>query len=284
MLKLLLGFVLISWHSFACENGKGFLPENRLRIPSSMKSGLTSEQYQEAIDRVVKIYAPVVKSQGAELVIERLWESDTVNAGTLRTDNGTKWVVRLYGGFARHPFITQDGYTLVICHEIGHHIGGAPKKISEKGPIWSSTEGQADYFATLKCLRKVFRQDDNIEVIKDMDIPATVRTECETSFKKDWEQALCMRTSMAGLSVAMVNADGRQLPMPSLEIVDPTVVENTQSDHPVPQCRLNTYFEGSICQVSSFKNVSQTDEVPGTCHEKENFTRGLRPACWFKSK
>lgn len=282
MLKFALGFILISAQCFACEDGKGFLPNNRMKIPSSMKSGLTSEQYNEAIDRVIKVYSPIVKSQGADLVIERLWDSDTVNAGTLR--DGSKWIVRLYGGFARHPFITQDGFMLVICHEIGHHIGGAPKKVIDSAPFWSSTEGQSDYFATLKCLRKVFRHDENEEIIQSMEVPTTVRAECETSFSNSKEQALCIRTSMAGLSVAMVNADGRQLPMPSFDVTDPTVVDVTQNDHPVPQCRLNTYFEGSVCEVPSTKAVSQSNENTGTCNQKDNFTRGLRPSCWFKAK
>jgi Zn-dependent protease with chaperone function len=54
----------------------------------------------------------------------------------------------MFGGLARDPLVTKDGFSAVICHEIGHHIAGAPRK----GFSWASNEGQADYFATTKCL------------------------------------------------------------------------------------------------------------------------------------
>ncbi len=286
MLKLFLCLFFSITSTLACtEVGTGFLPPNNLKHPVQFKhSGLSEDLYHEAIDKVLKVYYPIVKKRGAELVMERKWESETVNAGTLRANEGKKWIVNLYGGFARHPFITQDGYILVICHEIGHHIGGAPKKVyPERGPIWASTEGQSDYFATLKCMRKIFRHENNMEIIRTLDIPENIRSECELSFKRDWEVALCLRTSMAGLAVAKVNADSRRVPLPELEILDSNIVEMTRNDHPEPQCRLNTYFQGSICTLPSTKSVSQIDEVRATCHPKLNFTRGLRPSCWFKA-
>ncbi len=276
--------LLISLAAFPCtEPGKGFLPKNNLKIPVNYKfAGLTKEQYDQSIDRVLKIYGPVVKKLDAELIMDRKWEDETVNAGTFRDESGKHWHINLYGGFARHPLITQDGYTLVICHELGHHIGGAPKKVFSQGVIWSSAEGQADYFATLKCLRKVFVKDDNAQIVKEMEIPESVRTECKKSFPKENDNALCLRTSMAGLSVARVNADGRDIPPPDLEMIDPNVVGTTNTAHPEPQCRLNTYFQGAICPIPAYTNVSQTDEVKATCHPKSGYDRGLRPSCWYK--
>lgn len=287
MLKILLVLSLIPLSSLACtEPGTGFLPPHSLRLPPDPKAqGISREEYDAIIDKVLRIYAPVARRHGAKLQIERKWESDTVNAGTFRASNGKKWVVNLYGGFARHPYVTVDGYALVICHEIGHHIGGAPKKsYPESGPIWASTEGQSDYFATLKCLRKVFRRDDNRQIVSTMEVPESVRTECQDSFRREWEVSLCIRTSMAGLSVARVNADIRRVPLPELEAVDPNVVEVTSNNHPEPQCRLNTYYQGSICPVPSTRSVSQSGEVRGTCHEALHFSKGLRPACWYKPK
>ncbi len=284
MLRLLLCLVLISSYSIACtEPGEGFLPPNNLKFPISKKTGLTVEQYHEAIDKVLKTYTPIARKYGATIVMQRKWESETVNAGTYREDQGKRWIMNLYGGFARHPSITQDGYMLVVCHEIGHHIGGAPKKYyPERGKIWASTEGQSDYFATLKCLRKVFRKDNNIEIVSQLDVPENIRKECAISFSTEDEIALCTRTSMAGLSVAKVNADGRGLPVPDLEVVDNNIVDSTTNNHPVPQCRLNTYYQGSICTIPSTRSVSQVDEVRATCHPKREYTRGLRPECWFK--
>lgn len=282
LLPALFLFSLQSTNSLSCTNGLGFLPENDMRIPVSDKnSGLSESQYHQVIDKVEKIYAPIAKEYGALLKIDRKWESEIVNAGTYRDAGGSHWHINLYGGFPRHPAITEDGYALVICHELGHHIGGAPKKIINGKRFWASTEGQSDYFATLKCLRRVFGQEDNIGAIAKMKIPAIVREECE-HFPTEWERALCIRTSLAGLSVASVNADSRKVPVPEFEMTDPKVVESTYDGHPIPQCRLDTYFQGSVCEVPSFRNLSQTDEVLNTCHESLSHTKGLRPLCWYR--
>jgi hypothetical protein len=286
MLRLLLCLSLLPLKALACtEPGTGFLPDNHKKIPVSViNTGLTEAEYNAVIDKVANVYSPIVRRYGGVLQVERLWQSDTVNAGTLRRNDGKTWVLNLYGGFARHPDITPDGYMLVICHEIGHHIGGAPKKVYDSGISWSSTEGQADYFATLKCLRRVLRKDDNITLMQDVSVPEGIRTECQRSFPVATDAALCMRTAIAGMSVARVNAAIREIPAPDIDVTDSTIVAGTINDHPVPQCRLNTYYQGSLCPVSYVLSVSQTDEVKGTCHQSLDYKIGLRPSCWYKSK
>lgn len=280
---LLLSALIFSSPADSCIDGKGFLPENGLRIPISDKNtGLTEAQYHAVIDKVEKVYAPIVKSYGGLLKIDRKWESDVVNAGTYRDEGTYHWHINLYGGFPRHPLITEDGYALVICHELGHHIGGAPKKIINGTRIWASTEGQSDYFATLKCLRKVFAEEDNIAAIAKLNVPEVVKEECD-HFPSEWEKALCIRTSLAGQSVSSVNADSRKVPLPEFEFSDPKTVDSTYGGHPEPQCRLDTYFQGSVCEVPSFKSVSQTYDATNTCHVSHSHTRGLRPNCWYKS-
>lgn len=271
-----------SVHGFTCTDGTGFLPPNNLSIPSSVKnSGLSHSEYNAVIDKVLRVYRPIAWSYGGNLKVNRKWESDVVNAGTYREDNTNNWILNLYGGMARHPLITPDGYASVVCHEIGHHIGGAPKKIIHDKKIWASTEGQSDYFATLKCLRKVFRKDDNKKIIEAMHVPSKVRSSCEEAFPTKWEHALCIRISMAGLSISNVMAQSRELPLTDFETPDQTMVDTTTNYHPVPQCRLDTYFQGAICEVSSRKDVSQKNEVTGTCHKKLKHENGLRPACWY---
>jgi hypothetical protein len=268
---------------FACSiDGKtGFLPPNDIEIPPHQKAGLSIQEFHEVIDQVEAIYNPIVTSHGSALKIQRMWENPRVNAGTLQLENGKVWQINLYGGFARHPSLTPDGFALVICHELGHHLGGAPKK---KIPTWSSFEGQSDYFATLKCLRLVFQKQDNIAAIAEMDIPSKVSQRCTSSFSVEWEAALCIRTTMAGLSVASVSADIQKEPIPSTDRFDATIVEESQEKHPLAQCRLDSYFEGSVCEVSSYVKVSQIDEVPGTCHPASGHTTGTRPLCWFKPR
>ena len=69
------------------------------------------------------------------------------------------WEVHMYGGLARHQAVTADGFALVVCHELGHHLGGAPQKVDWFGRLrWASNEGQADYWGTAKCFRKLLEE------------------------------------------------------------------------------------------------------------------------------
>lgn len=270
-LRLLLLASLITSPTFAT-----ILPENTMSIPILDKNeGLSEQQYNDVIDKFEKIYTPIVEATGNNLKIQRLWTSPTVNAGTLRS--GRNWILKMYGGYARHPLATEDGYTLVLCHELGHHLGGVPRK---RG--WPSVEGQADYFALLKCMREVFKKDDNESVIARVVVPEEIKKRCSRAFEEPSQAAICIRTTLAGLANAAVSASIRHTEVPKVETPDTSIVEETYEAHPKPQCRLDTYFQASLCTVRSTRRLGD-DEVKGACHEATGFTEGLRPACWFKS-
>jgi hypothetical protein len=270
--------------ALACSvDGKsGFLPENDLRIPVGMKSlgGLTLAQSNAAIKKVEVIYAPVVANMGGHLVINRDWNDDEVNAYARR--DGKTWSVNMTGGIARYPTMTPDALALVVCHELGHHIGGAPKK--KIGNLWSGAEGQADYFAALKCLRHVFLHDDNARIVKGLRAPSALVSACTRSHGSSPERDICVRIGMAGQAVGVLFQQlGKESPI-SFTTPDKSKVAQTFEQHPAAQCRLDTYFQGAICEKSMNENVSQSDEVRGTCHRLNGDRIGLRPACWFKSK
>lgn len=283
----------------ACSiDGKeGFLPENDLYLPAGMKgiNTITEAEFNTAIDKVESIYAPIVSNMGGKLSIERKWSDGTVNA--YASQSGSTWKVAMFGGLARHNTITADGMSLVVCHEIGHHIGGAPKKGGSttgggwwggsSGGVnsWASNEGQADYFSGLKCLRKAFLNDNNVAIVAAMEIPKALRDACTKQNKGDKEDtALCLRIGMAGKSVSNLFADLGKLPETKFETPDSKVVSTTDHNHPKAQCRLDTYFQGALCEVSFNEDVSQKEEVKGTCHPSLGHKVGTRPLCWFKPK
>lgn len=274
----LLGILL----NTAVANDCNFFPEHNIHILVSDKNeGLSEKQFNLVIDKVEAVYRPLIEELGFVLTVNRLWYDSRVNAGA--TKKGSEWIINMYGGFARHRSISEDGFALVLCHEFGHHIGGAPKKkASPEEPKWSTTEGQADYFATLKCLRKVFQKEDNQRIVSALKIPPIIKEKCSASFKSEEEILLCMRSSLAGIDVANISSDIRREPQPDLETPDTTVVTSTYAEHPKPQCRLDTYFQGAICEMSFLRPVSSVEEVRGTCHPNKGHTQGLRPSCWFK--
>lgn len=275
--------VMTSATSFACDikGHTGFAPENNLKISVNDKAtnGMTEERFNSIISRVEKVYSPIVKTKGGNLQIERKWTDETVNAYAQRT--GSTWSVSMFGGLARHQLVTDDGFMLVVCHELGHHLGGAPKKGGWSG-AWASNEGQADYFGAMKCIRRVLEKDDNSTIVSKMKVDQDVVEKCSTIYKSENEVALCQRISMAGKSLALLLGDLGGSPNVAFTTPDKSVVAKTNDNHPAAQCRLDTYYNGILCDKSYDIDVDDKNPVTGVCVKKDGYTYGARPLCWYK--
>lgn len=278
---LLLLFFIFQNNAFACgEDGGGFMPENDMYISvdAEAQNDMTEERFNEIIDKVADVYRPIIKKKWGILKITRKWKNGTVNANALRL--GPVYLVNMYGGLARHKDITDDGFALVVCHELGHHLGGAPKN---SFPMkWASNEGQSDYWGQMKCFRKVFGNDDNRTIVKNMDVNPYAAVMCEKAWTNEDDIALCKRSAMAGLSLAKLLSFGRATV--SFAAPDPTVVRETYDRHPAAQCRLDTYFQAGLCDISENEDVSKKDPNVGTCNRRDGHELGIRPLCWFKPK
>ncbi len=267
---------------FACtmDGSEGIVEENNLWISPAQKSvnGVTEAQFNKVIDDAIVVMEPYIKARGANLTVVKKWDDGTVNA--YAEQSGKEWKVSMFGGLARHETITSDGLALVVCHEIGHHIAGAPMYSYKAG--WASTEGQSDYFATTKCLRQVWAKENNEEIIAAMEVPARVKELCGSQNVWNQEYAICVRGAMAGDSVARLFAALRKQEPSKFETPDPKVAKYTQESHPATQCRLDTYFQGALCAADEMEEFSRDTEVTGSCHKTLGHKIGLRPACWHK--
>jgi hypothetical protein len=259
---------------------KGFLPENNLRIPATIfqAGGVTKLDFDSVLDQIEKYYAPIVAAKGGTLRVTRLWDSETVNASANRS--GRTYVIRMYGGLARYPTITKDSFMLVACHEIGHHLGGAPKLAWDE---WASNEGAADYYATLRCLRFLFDPPETQDFVDTHAIDAYLRTKCEEIYSTQDEENFCMRSGMAGLGTVKLFQELREVAeVPRFDTPDTNQVAEMYDDHPMPQCRLDTYFQGAVCVHNQNVELSDADPTTGTCSEQNGQMFGTRPRCWFK--
>lgn len=290
--------VTFSTNSQACSvDGKeGFLPRNNLYIPTRREvidestggpvgGGITEAEFNAVIDSVVKIYTPIVAEMGGTLKVARNWADGTVNAYANR--EGNEWWINMFGGLARHKETTIDGFLLVVCHELGHQIGGAPK-YSSRGQVneWAGNEGQSDYWATLKCARRVLAQENNIAEVSAMSAPYSVHSRCETNFRDANEAAICVRSAMGGLSLSrLLSSLGKVIPppeeMPWFSHQDPNRVAEMYDPHPATQCRLDTYYAGALCDKDYREDVDQKDGMIGTCNQEQGYRLGVRPRCWY---
>jgi hypothetical protein len=277
-------FLLLATASFVPREHLclGFVPENDLNIPvtRAQVGGINEQDFNAVLDIVQNYYAPVIASKGGHLRIDRRWTDGTVNASADR--QGSDWVLHRYGGLARHQVMTKDGFLLVACHETGHHLGGAPKISSWFFSDWASNEGEADYFATLKCLRHVFTDADNEEFVKNNTIDPVLKAKCENGFSNNPDRNLCMRSGTAGLVGAkLFQALRKEKNPPRFETPDPHKVSQMDDNHPGTQCRLDTYYNGSVCFADRNSELNDADPNPGSCSEFNGNVDGNRPRCWF---
>lgn len=297
MKKLLRGFIFFSLlfgnvgHGCDEHGITGIVEENDLHIGPYEKnvSNVTEFEFKDTIDRVTRIYRGQFQREGMDLHIKNNWSEGKVNA--YAQQSGRKALVNIFGGLARHHTMNRDSLALVICHELGHHIGGIPKKVSKstsygygtKRYSWASNEGQADYFASMKCLRHFLEEENNIDAIKDRVVPSFVRISCQNQFNMAEDVAICIRSALAGYSLAnLFNSVRGRMAQLSFENKDPSKVLKTYDKHPAPQCRLDTYFAGALCDKDANDEVSNSEMDKGVCSRKNGYVIGVRPLCWFR--
>ncbi len=287
--KLFLSFTLMGMLSPA--QSADCFPENDLSFPvpsSHKKSALSLEginefQANQIIENFKRIISADVRRQmGKELIINLDWENPKVNASATLDDHDNP-VIILFGGMVRHPDLSPDGLYTILCHELGHHLGGAPKKFrgySEKRS-WSSAEGQSDYYAATKCLPFIFHQSISSPKMDEL-ADTKELSAAEVSCGND---VTCSRILLAGYSVAKVFASLKTyLDEPSLAVKDERVVWETDMNHPKPQCRLDTIKSGALCSVSPNLPFDLLDPSIGSCFSYKSDREGepgARPRCWF---
>lgn len=145
--------------------------------------------------------------RGYDLVLKLDFLSPRLNAEVTKNEN--QIVIQVWGGMLGHENLDENAFKLLLCHEIGHVLGGAPLK--SKGG-WSSTEGQSDYFTGLECAHKLGLNDIEFQE--------------------------------AALKLASIYAEVAREPKPKLDSCDESVVTRINYGYPKVQCRLDTMISG----------------------------------------
>jgi hypothetical protein len=247
------------------------LPKNSMKIPVGNKSisAIDEVAFNKILDEVEKVYRPIFKARGANLVIERKWQDGTVNAYAFQ--QGRDWHVAMFGGLARHRLLNHDGFMSVACHEFGHHLGGSPRR------GWAAVDGQSDYFSTSKCMKRVLDQRAEIEASEPKDKDDKFGFDkCSEVYHSEKEIRICQKILVAGKSLAAVLSSLAGGRAPLLTTPDRSIISRTDTAHPQAQCRLDTFFQGAICDRPYDEDFDRDDERVGACEGL-----GSRPLCWY---
>lgn len=281
---LLVAAMTLSSAAFAFEGQRTFMPSNNLHL-EELEGGITEAQFNAVLDRVQDIYGPIISQfGGANLTIDRRWTDDTVNASA-EQPSPTTWRINMYGGLARRPEVTEDGFAMVVCHELGHHIGGYPFVQQ-----WAANEGQSDMHATGACATRIFATNPKLAGDAMEDLPGTLRAQCDANHE-EMDREICYRAIVAGKSLANLLAELGNAGVVGYETPDANVVTRTNHSHPAAQCRLDTYIASALCGADSWdynlipgksfgdRNSfdAQTEAFNHSCTEGA----GARPQCWF---
>lgn len=253
--------------------------------PLTHSSEIKKERFSFFLKWVEGVYRPLFSQKfNKVLTIEGQWEETEVNAHATR-DLEDNPIVEVPGGLARHPLLTEDGFLLIICHELGHFLGGAPKMLrgESKKVGWSSAEGQADYFAANKCFKTllVHQQWEQNEQVP----PGLFTLQDEKEVAELCSDSACKRMLFASLSVAKMFAAVKwESVTPSLTSPTTREVEETSFFHPSAQCRLDTFVAGWFCPKSPGDEFDDLDPTRGACLDEGNATESpfKRPSCWFR--
>jgi hypothetical protein len=228
---------------------------------------LTVKEMEVLISQVSAVYKPIMESRGLSLDLILRKESLIKNAHA--EARGSHRSIIVEAGLGRSKYMSEDHFTLILCHELGHHLGGAPFMSGEHS-FWASDEGQADYFATKECMRKVLRSEH-----APLDLPKSIIDICDSQYPVQEESLHCQRTARAaelfGKRDYLLNHYDQEPEVSYLKPIQLTNALTLQnsfrfsfSEYPDSQCRTDILFQGALCN-------------------KDICTSGLgsRPKCWF---
>jgi hypothetical protein len=264
-----------------------YLPENQLHLidpnPVPLEGATTQAQFNAILERAKRIYSPIIEQHGGYLSVNGDWSNNTVNA--YAEQNGRNWSVSFYGGLAKR--VTPDGFAIVVCHELGHHLGYG---VLYPNNSWkAAVEGQSDYWATAVCARKMFdpANDDEETPTEEGEPPCgflpPYQSDMIEGFKCASEvgadKTICQRSLDGGLSLGRLLANLGGEPEPSYNNLDRSKVSKTQYSHPKAACRLTSYYGGVMCSKSWPDNFA-----PMNIKEAKQYQCTEYLTCWLNEK
>lgn len=238
----------------------------------------------QIIKDAVNLYGPVAVQNFNKPIYFKVNDEESVSASADHTSYSLSVIINK--GVLSSPRLSPDGLRMVICHELGHLFGGAPRRnipmewdgpVADDGRSFMSSEGQADYYASLVCFRKMLLEQRGEEPKPDfLRVGPKLKAKCEvTAGLRGEDLQICLRTGLAGEDFLKLVFE---FPI-SCEKEDTSITpELLRDSYPGRQCRLDTIVNGALCgdvqpMVLDFNIQSQN--TCGSVH-------AARPGCWYR--
>ncbi len=185
------------------------------------------------------------------IIINLDWEKPYFSAYAHKEVSG-KFSINFWGGLARIPEMLEETWAFVVCHELGHILGGAPK-MELKNYEWASSEGQSDHFAAAECLPKYFEKKYIEEFDDRRFLPYEVGYCFDTTSNKK-SQFVCLKTLRAargffGVSKYMFSKEDYDFHAKA-----PAIESTEINSYPSLQCRLDILKSKAGSNKSSERN------------------------------
>ncbi len=190
-----------------------------------------------------------------------------------------KAVLLLSRALIQRPSIKASHIRNIICHEFGHILGGTPLRKQKPGfPFETSIEGQSDYFAATKCLKRLYSNPAlNRKAVAK--IPSKIQKIIKN---RGCRTNQCIRIVYESFETLKIIYPESKL---YLDKKDPRRVTYTKGSHPNAQCRLDTFLAGAVCPSNPDSELDLYELHNGTCsrnpYDTIYFPKGARPRCWF---
>jgi hypothetical protein len=260
-----------------CAQAREFLVRKQAR--------LTHDEVVSEFHRTAEKLAPLALLHGGELkVVSRDREDLHVTADRV----GKEWQVIYQGDLAGMGIADRDVAAAVVCHELGHLMGGFPFAFPGDPQLgWLASEGQADYFSTHACLPYLWADELRENARFRERVTQEERQACDQIHAGQARRDLCYRTMNSAREFARVFVEFGAWPTPAFETPSSYVVRETIHWYGTPQCRIDTLAQGALCSTDfNFAVIPglrfSGSEIQEAEREALEQSCPNRPRCWFR--
>ncbi len=244
------------------------------------QASIDKADYLQLTNTLETTYAENIRSLGGKLKFTLKESTDSPNAFAAKRADGT-WEVTVVETLLSLKEQTKSTLGIILCHEIGHFLGGEPyvvgiqltPAVRSRAPKKMSCEGQADYFATSDCIKKLSLKLPDLFSDNQGLLNPSMAEECNQNYEDKLDQNRCLETLVASHQTVLVYQKMLQeMNVPAgffgrieNDRTDRTL--NSVGEYPSLDCRYQTFINGTLCS--------------GLSENGCNDAKWARPACWF---